>query len=471
MFVPSKYQTAIYEKIKTLAPGQNLVIQARAGSGKSTTIVKSLELIPADKNVIFLAFNKAIANDLATKVPFHVQATTLNGFGWGICQKMSPSPRLDQYKTTNILKRLTPNSYKIQGTVSQLVSLAKAWMFESPNENNFLELAEKYGIDLPNKDVLQFAEEVFKLSYAGRNIMDFDDQLFFPMMLDLPTPPCDYVFVDEAQDLNPVQIELVKRLGANGSIIAVGDREQAIYGFRGADPDAMDKLVEQTRAEVLPLSICYRCCKSVIAYAQRIVPDIEHAEEAIEGSITEMSIADMRVQWKDGDYVLCRITAPLVSNCLAMIRQKRRANVKGREIGKNLVDLLNKISKSDSTIPEDINAYRYVETEKLTRLGRDAQVILINDKCDTLLAIWQESRGGLFDMKNLIDQIFADDNAQGIIFSTIHKAKGLEANRIFILEMNLLPHPMAKKAWQKKQEMNLKYVAITRAKEELYLQK
>lgn len=55
------------------------------------------------------------------------------------------------------------------------------------------------------------------------------------------------------------------------------------------------------------------------------------------------------------------------------------------------------------------------------------------------------------------------------MLSTIHKAKGLEAERVFILKPDLMPHPKAKRGWEIDQENNLRYVAITRSKRELYL--
>ena len=56
-----------------------------------------------------------------------------------------------------------------------------------------------------------------------------------------------------------------------------------------------------------------------------------------------------------------------------------------------------------------------------------------------------------------------------IVLSSIHKAKGLEAPRVGILSAHLLPHPMARQEWSYQQEVNLAYVAITRARRELYI--
>ena len=69
-------------------------------------------------------------------------------------------------------------------------------------------------------------------------------------------------------------------------------------------------------------------------------------------------------------------------------------------------------------------------------------------------------------LKTLISNIFSDD-IKGIMLSTIHKAKGLENDRIMFLCPELIPSKYATTDWMFEQEMNLKYVAITRAKKDL----
>ena len=93
----------------------------------------------------------------------------------------------------------------------------------------------------------------------------------------------------------------------------------------------------------------------------------------------------------------------------------------------------------------------------------------MQDRHDCLLA-FAEGAATVDDVTRRIEAVFTDDrNGKGIKLSSIHKAKGLEAKRVFLLEPHgaTVPHPMAKTSWQREQEMNLRYVAITRAIEEL----
>ncbi len=107
-----------------------------------------------------------------------------------------------------------------------------------------------------------------------------------------------------------------------------------------------------------------------------------------------------------------------------------------------------------------------METEKFRKRGRDAEIMALHDRVDTINALAHNAEI-VDDLHKRITQIFSD-NVEGIVFCTIHRAKGLESQKIFILKPELLPHPMAKQEWQQKQERNLKYVAITRAQGELY---
>ena len=473
---PSKYQQGVYDFV-TNGEG-NAVIEARAGSGKTTTIIESMKLLDVFQHPIFVAFNKHIADELKER---GVNACTLNSFGWKAVRDFYKKRiKLNKNKTANVLKYKIfdmddkdqrKKCYKYMYAIVRLVSLLKA-NTRFPNEDlmpQWEELSNKHNIEIPEGDDFnKVLDQTLELSIAQTTVMDFDDQLFYPIYMDMDVDKYDYVFVDEAQDLNPVQIELIKRMGRGGRVIAVGDSYQAIYGFRGADPEAISNIITSLDATVLPLSICYRCGKEIVKEAQKIVPDIEPFEESPDGLVKTIKEDEFLKMVTDDDYVLCRVTAPLVSHCLKMIREGKKATVKGRDIGDGLITLMDKI-KSDRTIEdflEKLNQYELDECAKLARRGKDEAIMSLQDRVETIEALSHDAES-VGDIVIRIENIFSD-NVSGVVFCTIHKSKGLEADRIFILRPDKLPHPMAKKDWQIKQETNLKYVAITRAKKELY---
>lgn len=456
----SVYQQEIYNQIGSGEP-TNIVVEAVAGSGKTTTAVHALNLIPPSRSVMFCAFNKHIAEELSKRVPSNVRCSTLNSFGFSVCRNNIRYCKVDANKVRNIYWRLFDGRleknvfYKIMSRVIKLVSLMKAYGLTYSDQGTIDYLVDRYDFIIDEYDFINPAIQVLIENNRTESIIDFDDQIYFPVIKGWVVPKHDYVMVDEAQDLNPVQIELLKR-SAN-TLIAVGDSKQAIYGFRGADPEAMNNITVAFNAITMPLSICYRCSKSVVQEAQKIVSYIEYHEDAVEGKIEQVNHSAFDANIKEGDYVLCRTTAPVVKGALQMIASKRKAVVKGRQIGEGLLQIVKYAG--------DLETYEREQRARLSESKNDLKLVEFEDQMETIKALIEAY--GLSGLEAGINELFSD-TATGIIFSTIHRSKGLETKNVWLLHPELLPHPNAKKDWQHQQEMNLKYIAITRAKENFY---
>jgi superfamily I DNA/RNA helicase len=281
------------------------------------------------------------------------------------------------------------------------------------------------------------------------------------------------ILVHNCQDLNKSQIEMaLKSVKEGGRIIAVGDRNQSIYGFRGADTEAIPNLIKATDATSLPLTITYRCPKSHVELAKRFVPEIEAAEWAEDGVI-EYSYPQRKMlqNAKDGDLVLCRCNAPLVRPAFSLIREGRKAVILGRDIGKGLMVLVRKIEKKYQVHQLDdilyyMDEYKGQELTKLYARKKMARAQILEDKVSTIDALSEGCRT-VRELEEKIDKVFSDD-AAGVVFSSVHKAKGGEAESVYILNPELMPHPRAREGWEMKSERNLQYVAYTRSKKELY---
>jgi superfamily I DNA/RNA helicase len=464
----SKYQEAVFQA--AVNPNVHaVVVEAVAGSGKTTTIVECCKRITGLKQ--FFAFNKSIAEALKAK---GVPASTIHSFGLKCCKAQNPKLKVNDYKIGDICK-LVGVDRKHVNLVRRFCSLGKAYLVPGGfNRAKWQDLADHFDIDLKHvkddqmevfwSNVDRVYNESFNLNYG----IDFDDMIAFPVMFEYPVEQFDAVVVDESQDLNPARLALLARaVKPSGKFIAVGDSKQAIYGFTGADSESMQKIVKQFNAITLPLSICYRCSKSVLREAQKIVPHIEWAEDAPEGNVKSVDLKSFDKGVKVGDYVLCRTTAPLVRECFNMLRSGKRAMVKGKEIGADLVSLIEKVANGTDDIirfMELLGDYRAKEVAKLRAAEKDLQAEMLEDKIETLYVL-SEGSPNVSGIRLKIESIFTDSTPDNVILlSTVHKAKGLESETVWILRPELLPHPKARQAWQKEQEMNLKYVAVTRAK-------
>lgn len=474
----SKYSLDLLEWVK--GGKGNAVLAARAGSGKTTNIEMICEFLPPETKIAAICFNKHIAVTLQERLPSNVTACTLNSLGFGIC-RANRAWKLQADKTEGILKSFfnmddrdqRKQYYGIRGSICKAVSIFKSQLLMTmPERAQVYTLAARYEIEIPTggdtEQWFSYLSDVYDISLKEMTIIDFDDQWFLPLLMNWPMPKFDFVMVDEAQDMCPAQIEFIRRLGSSGRVLAVGDEFQAIYGFRGADAQAIAKTSAALEAVRLPLSICYRCGKNIIKLAQSIVSDIEYWDSAPDGEVLKVKEAEYQSKLVDGNLVLCRTMAPLVRQCLSMIRAGRKAVVRGRDIGKNLTDLLRRIVYgAGGSMIEALAEYGRVEANKLMLAKREAEAQAMEDRVETLIAL-ADGCIGVDDVAAKISRIFSDD-VVGVTFCTIHRAKGLEADTVALIHPELLPHPMAKTPEAQQQERNLEYVAYTRAMKTLMI--
>jgi superfamily I DNA/RNA helicase len=279
---PSKFQQDIFDFIAN--ESGSLVIDAAAGSGKSTTIKMAAKELRPGGLYKFLAFSKSIAEELKIGMPYFVVVSTFHSACLDALKKMFPRVRIDAAKTKQLAKDnellSDKDFWRVFPYVDKLVSFAKG-STENPMNVDFGAIVDHHDLDDPPEDSFEIAGELLKLSLADTSRVDFDDMLWLTYQLNVPFKSlADMIFVDEAQDLSGIQHELLTRmLKPNGRLIAVGDPNQAIYGFRGAHVDGMKKLAEMFSAKELPLSVSYRCSHAVVKEAQRILGQNSAATE------------------------------------------------------------------------------------------------------------------------------------------------------------------------------------------------
>jgi len=505
MFKPSQYQQNIFDFV--LTGHGSAIVQAVAGSGKTTTLIQVCGLLPASLDSIFMAFNKAIAKELDAKLPTYVKAATFHSQGFGAWMRYKGVSfrqlNVDSRKNWKVLRELLgADEAGVDGEelaqrrqlvslyghfVNRMVGLAKnvgmGCMIRDTIEA-WEDLAAWHDVTPDSQDVslveaIDVARDVLKLgrTEAWHLEIDFDDMLYLPLFFNARFKRHDWVFIDEAQDTNGVQLELIKRmLKDNGRLIAIGDRGQAIYGFRGADATAMDNMKQDFECAELPLSVCYRCATSIVAAAQEYVPHIEAHADAPEGLVRWWSDDDD--PWQDaltkGDVVLCRNNAPLVTTAYRLIAQGIGCHVEGRDIGKGLIMLIEKMrAKGIDQLEAKLAKYAEREITKLAAKDLDALIGALADKLDcmaVLISHLNENERTVPKLVKRIETMFADsDDVDRITLSSLHKSKGREWDRVFILGRDkYMPSKFAKQDWMMVQEDNLAYVGYTRAALELY---
>lgn len=487
----SPYHSAIFAWVDAhaAAPG-GLIVEAVAGSGKTTTIVEAAKRIPAQHRAVFLAFNKSIATELGARLPKTVESKTLNSLGNSAVWKSLGKTQLNDKKTLDLVEAWSRSagspelSRDEQRFVAGLVAKAKSHAlvpaggkykgFDATQER-WLELADRYDIDLGENfaRMLLCADDVLRAGLEQKHIIDFDDQMYFVVAMDLHCTQYDWIIVDEAQDVSHVQrMMLQKFLKRDGRIIAVGDTRQAIYGFRGADSDSMANLAKVFRADRLPLSITYRCAQTIVKQAQTVVKHIEAAPTAPVGVVKNLDSLDVAAL-TPADMLICRYTAPVIGVAYKMMGRHIACHVQGRDIGAGLVALIKRVGGkyweqlSLDMFQSKLSDWRQRELDKAAKKDDEAKMDAISDKYESLQAVINGSQ--LTDLRSIageIENMFS--GTTGVLLSTVHRAKGLESDRVYILDPGSMPAKRAKQAWQLEQEYNLMYVAFTRARHELY---
>jgi superfamily I DNA/RNA helicase len=250
-------------------------------------------------------------------------------------------------------------------------------------------------------------------------------------------------------------------------MIFVGDPNQAIYGFAGADAKAYENILLRTSAKVLPLSVSYRCPKVIAELVKQHVAEFEVPEDAIEGTLRTIKEEQLSENVQAGDVILCRLNAPLVKTCIALIKEGVAARMRGRDIHKSLVKLAkDALGKGDwNDFPRLLDEHQDVATQKLRQQRHsEASVGALADRYEGVRAIYHgRLPASLEAFKAAVDALFAED-VKCVELSSIHRAKGLEWENVFALKPQKCPLIWkGQSAWEKGQEMNLKYVRDTRA--------
>lgn len=482
---------------------------AVAGSGKTFTAVHGIQLL-----------REKLGGELSVEVrTYHshgMRAINAAAREKGVRKvEVNEQWLVDDYLRQEHDIRSVDDWREVSGLVKRLASIVKGSLVRDGDNEELVRLADHYGLDTNGvfRAAVPYVWRFIEWSgqEIGRRSINYDDMPWLPVRLGLDLGRWDLVLVDEAQDTNPVQAAMVRMMVEKGArVVVLGDPRQAIYGFRGADVRAMVNIKEmlcRTR-EVKELGLTYtrRCGKKIVEAARVVVPVIHAMPDAPEGKVRvmwgderdgkrivrteeEMMLAAVK-EVKEGDMVLCRANAPLIEFAYGVLKRGVKAVIRGREIGKALADIVRERLTGDDPNTFRVSLVEWFdgEDQKLARLGERGQNkrAALSDRMDCLMTLMQTVEGGKWrgvfeggedSFKELmvarIEGLFADVDEDGrkrvgVLCGTVHKMKGLEAEKVWLIKPELIPHPKVKSGgWEYEQEKNIFYVAVTRAREEL----
>jgi superfamily I DNA/RNA helicase len=503
----------------------HLSIRALAGTGKTTTlcwavngvpngivlsqeqepIIKAIQtLIEANPrgSIRFTAFSKAIQKELESRLPETVDCCTNHSLGLRMCREGFGRVKVETNKVWYILTDLFGDVRNETGdkrkkkrehynTIKNIVSIAKATLAGD------LEASQKSGCWVGTEADLRTTCEFYSVEYTDTAIfdamsvleecstrtrqLDFDDMIWLPAIHDLRTDEAYIGIIDEFQDCNAAQLWIATHTCQN--LITIGDVNQSIFGFAGADPEAIRRGEEWMESNgsfaQLPLNQTRRCGKAIVEECQDLVPSFEAHEDNNEGAVTNLCrnelISELQDAYECGTdlMVLCRTNAPLTRLALELLKHKIPVQIRGRQFAQGIIRLINSFSvDSTSEMLSKLEQYEETETNNLMsseRQDAEQKLLDLQDKC-LIVRIFSEGCASCDCIVNKFNEMFSDDVDNNVLtLSSAHRSKGLEADQIYIIEPQLLPHPKIaeKSEFNSQQEHNLAYVARSRAKKVL----
>lgn len=487
-FEPSRYQKKVFDFV--LHGNGNGVIKAVAGSGKTKTIVSAMRLVPPEMKCLFIAFNKSIVQELTERLQNHDNCTvkTIHSLGYSIIKgNLRKEIEVDEYKYTKYIrenihdlsggksKTMSDSSlYKYVRHITRLTDFARFNCAQS--EREIIEVAKKYSLNF-SSDECAVVERCLKWGKEHLDTIDYTDMVWLPYELSMNPfqHQYDWIFADEVQDFSVMATELFFRCFKRGTrFIAVGDTNQSINMFAGSSADAFNTLCEYRNTEMFTLPVTYRCAKKIVEYCKNLSPETIAADGAPEGDVIR-DFPLMSIQ--PGDMVLSRTRSPLMTAYVKFLRNDVPCYVKGAESAVDLLSLIDSYGKDETELNSDLSGdglfirmYADMLDERDNMVEKNGMTTEeatlsshIMDMYDNInsLSILSYGLNTSGELKDRITSMFeASDNS--VCLSTIHKAKGLEAERVFVLCNSTMPSSLAKTDMEVQQELNIQYVAYTR---------
>lgn len=537
----SKYQTAILEAVQQRIdapadkPLKGLVAEALAGTGKSFMLVEICRLLGKAQitpdRVRLVVFGKKNKADLAEKLAAKVgnewknSVSTLHSLSFQVLRDAlnvpSKSFTIESWKYRDIARDLKFIAYsegwgrnkeqfagslfgdcedktsELESDFVHLLELLRLYCLPATLENlEHLAQLHNLGIVL-NKNVARAASQCLEIGLAkaiSTYWLDYTDMSWALWMyhkkckgtLEKYRSQFRMLAVDEAQDTDQLQLNVLSLLvdPVKSFLVAVGDRHQAVYSFRGCISDGLDKFQQQFDCEVLPLPINYRCGRSHLELVRKIFPNIpiEAHPEAGEGEIKIIQHNDFLSLFADESlsYIgVCRKNAPLISYAIKLLAAGKPAKIKDKSLGKKITEQVEKICKKFRTpydpqnFPQLVASYQQAERDRLSRYdNHEERMAALQDMLQAVITLFENYEPQTFhDWDTLIDKIFDEsDGRQAINLYSIHSGKGGEGDVAFILNPENMPlaYP-GQTSEERKQENNLIYVALTRPRQTLAL--
>ena len=480
-------QLAVMEAV--LRTRENLVVESTAGSGKSTLLKTIAMVLPRQRPIGVFAFNGSIAAELSQMLPEDVICSTFHAYGRSLLEAHSRHRlELVPFKRRNLAQTyLAETGQRNAKLLRNLTRLLDITLTHLAKPDDLVDLINEHELSFPpDFDVvaaLRTVQERALQAYLERGQIDYTDMLYLPIKLAYGAGSLGTLLIDEAQDFTRLQHRLVKHLaGQDGRVILVGDTEQAIYGFSGADVLGLERAEAMFRARRLRLTVTFRCPRQHVALAREYSDHIQAWDGAAEGEVLRLSEDALPEHTLPGDLVVCRTNGPMVQLALRLAEAGQAVQILGRDLDKELdahigaafrapfgaLEVEHLLSTRGDALLLD-HARKGLTGKQLRRaVEREADQLACCAALAVRAAREAEQAGrqaSAADVRQLIRSLLVGSAEAAVRLCTVHKSKGMEARRVVILH----PEALALEGGDEREERSVCFVAYTRAKDTLIL--
>ena len=479
---PSKEQIKAIEATKSLAPGEIACGNAYAGTGKTTTAKMIAHAVAGEWKVIYICFNRDMSDEARKLFPSSVEVRTAHSLayaGMGVGRTYAakrddnnPPKLATSVRPQDLLKHARMDIFTGRSVIQTITAFLSSDAATITSDH--LPPGEPLG---KRQQILSGAVAIWKRMADVNDPMPITHDGYLKLwVMQRPILPYDLIIVDEGQDLNPTLLDLVQlSVTAGKRVVFLGDTHQSIYGFRKA-VDAMEFAASKA-AQKFSLTESYRFAQPTASAASKLLTKFKGDPVALLGRGGPTPGNTTRC-------VISRTNAKLLNEAITHLRQGSKLHFAATSDRDNwnphspyrFQEILDVHSlsvgasarvqtphlKSFSSYGEFIRFARGSEEE-----GRDADPEL----CP--LADFVDSHGSAVPslLKRLSDAATGPRNTNQH-FTTAHRSKGKEWNSITLLD-DFMPLDDSEKLAKRrdtltvrefKEEINLLYVAITRAR-------
>ncbi len=457
--IPNDVNPAQWQAIQH--QGSHLLIVAGPGTGKTHTLTYRIcHIIPqlqANQRILAITFTNKAAQEMEERLKRrldHDAGKVLVGTFHSVCLSW-----IRQF----IEKTGLPVDFQIASADDVDAIVSELWSdFSNKQKKEILnQIAFSKSTNYADGELSEF---VLKYNDALRRkqFLDFDDLILETIRLLNDSEVVNqilntyrYCFVDEYQDINPVQHAFLKRLIQKGvQITAIGDPNQAIYGFRGADVAFFDHFEKDFEGAVkLTLTENYRSASNILkASGQVMIKDAVHDPLALTAKIFKegrLTIHESATDKAEAEYIVHQIEK-LVGGTTMFSRDSKRVGYEDEP----------QYGFSDIAILYRLNVQKNLLKQALERSGIPYYIVDKKETTDPAeeIYVYNTDEGGQYQ-------------PECVNCMTLHAAKGLEFSVVFIIgcEEGLLPLNIQGLISSPGEDRRLFYVGMTRAKERLYM--